>query len=239
MIIGLYKTIISLILWPIWFAYLIIVLPIFLIFILLVNKQYYHYFMRPMSYFFCLFGGQLVKLNGKIPDPESGPYLYIINHESLFDHFVIGQFIKHYVTAIAKFEQFKYPLWGNVARRYGVVPIDRSNVNKAIRSLKIVEEEIIDNKISFLIAPEGTRSKDGSLGEFKKGAFHIAKNTGISVVPVIINGAYEAKKKTDWRLSPGIIDICFTDIITQDFYSDMSVGQLRDYVRQKIKDFVD
>ena len=192
-----------------------------------------------MSYFFCLFGGQLVKLNGKIPDPESGPYLYIINHESLFDHFVIGQFIKHYVTAIAKFEQFKYPLWGNVARRYGVVPIDRSNVNKAIRSLKIVEEEIIDNKISFLIAPEGTRSKDGSLGEFKKGAFHIAKNTGISVVPVIINGAYEAKKKTDWRLSPGIIDICFTDIITQDFYSDMSVGQLRDYVRQKIKDFVD
>ena len=75
--------------------------------------------------------------------------------------------------------------------------------------------------------------------ENKKGAFHIAKNTGISVVPVIINGAYEAKKKTDWRLSPGIIDICFTDIITQDFYSDMSVGQLRDYVRQKIKDFVD
>ena len=239
MIIGLYKTIISLILWPIWFAYLIIVLPIFLIFILLVNKQYYHYFLRPMSYFFCLFGGQLVKLNGKIPDPKSGPYLYIINHESLFDHFVIGQFIKHYVTAIAKFEQFKYPLWGNVAKRYGVVPIDRSNVNKAIRSLKIVEEEIIDNKISFLIAPEGTRSKDGSLGEFKKGAFHIAKNTGISVVPVIINGAYEAKKKTDWCLSPGIIDICFTDIITQDFYSDMSVGQLRDYVRQKIKDFVD
>ncbi len=239
MIIGLYKTIISLILWPIWFAYLIIVLPIFLIFILLVNKQYYHYFLRPMSYFFCLFGGQLVKLNGKIPDPESGPYLYIINHESLFDHFVIGQFIKHYVTAIAKFEQFKYPLWGNVAKRYGVVPIDRSNINKAMRSLKLVEEEIIDNKISFLIAPEGTRSKDGSLGEFKKGAFHIAKNTGISVVPVIINGAYEAKKKTDWRLSPGIIDICFTDIITQDFYSDMSVGQLRDYVRQKIKDFVD
>ena len=239
MIIGLYKIIISLILWPIWFAFLIIVLPIFLIFILLVNKQYFHYFLRPMSYLFCLFGGQLVKLNGKIPDPKSGPYLYILNHESLFDHFIFLQFIKHYVTAIAKFEQFKYPLWGNVARRYGVVPIDRSNVNKAIRSLKLVEKEIIDNKISFLIAPEGTRSEDGSLGEFKKGAFHIAKNTGISVVPVIINGAYEAKKKTDWCLSPGIIDICFTDIITQDFYSDMSVGQLRDYVRQKIKDFVD
>ena len=119
------------------------------------------------------------------------------------------------------------------------MPIDRSNINKAISSLKLVEREIIDNNISFLIAPEGTRSKDGSLGKFKNGAFHIAKNTGISIVPVIINGAYEAKNKTDWRLSPGTIDIYFTDIITQDFYSNMSVSQLRDYVRQNIKNFVD
>ena len=77
------------------------------------------------------------------------------------------------------------------------------------------------------------------LGSLKKGAFHIAKNTGISIVPVIINGAYEAKNKTDWRLSPGTIDIYFTDIITQDFYSNMSVDQLRDYVRQNIENFVD
>ncbi len=112
-----------------------------------------------MSYLFCLFGGQIVQHNGNIPDPQKGPYLYIINHESLFDHFVIGQYIKHYVTAIAKYEQFRYPLWGNVAKFYGVVPIDRLNTSKAISSLKIVEEEIIKNKISFLIAPEGTRSK--------------------------------------------------------------------------------
>ena len=87
--------------------------------------------------------------------------------------------------------------------------------------------------------PEGTRSKNGDLGEFKKGAFHIAKNTGASIVPVIINGAYEAKNKSDWRLTPGIINIHFADTITKDFYSDISVEELRDYVRGKIKDFVD
>lgn len=239
MIYKLYKTVVSLILWPVWFAYLIIILPIFFIFIVLVNKQFYHYFLRPMSYYFCLFGGQTLKINGDIPDPKSGPYLYIMNHESLFDHFAIGSQIKHYVTAIAKFEQFKYPLWGDVAKYYGVVPIDRSNIKKAISSLKTVEEEIIENKISFLIAPEGTRSKDGSLGKFKKGAFHIAKNTGVSIVPVIINGAYEAKNKKDWRIYPGVIDIYFSEIISQDFYKDMSVEQLKDYVRDKIKDFVD
>ena len=232
-------TLYSILLWPIWYAYLIIILPIFLIFIIFVRKEYFHYFLRPMSYFFCLFGGQRLKVYGEIPDPESGPYLYLMNHESLFDHFAIGRYIKHYVTAIAKYEQFKYPLWGHVAKYYGVEPIDRSNTKKAIKSLKKVEREIINNKLSFLIAPEGTRSKDGSLGEFKKGAFHLAKNTGASIVPVIINGAYEAKNIKDWRLTPGTIDIYFSDSISENIYKNMSVEDLRDYVRGIIKELVD
>ena len=232
-------TLYSIILWPIWYAYLIIILPVFLIFIIFVSKEYFHYFLRPMSYFFCLFGGQKLKVYGEIPDPKSGPYLYLMNHESLFDHFAIGRHIKHYVTAIAKYEQFKYPLWGHVAKYYGIEPIDRSNTKKAIKSLKKVEMEIMTNKLSFLIAPEGTRSKDGSLGEFKKGAFHLAKNTGASIVPVIINGAYEAKNKKDWRLRPGTIDVYFSDSISAHIYKDMSVEELRDYVRGIIEEFVD
>ena len=232
-------TLYSILLWPIWYAYLIVILPIFLIFIIFVRKEYFHYFLRPMSYFFCLFGGQRLKVYGEIPDPESGPYLYLMNHESLFDHFAIGRYIKHYVTAIAKYEQFKYPLWGHVAKYYGIEPIDRSNTKKAIKSLKKVEREIINNKLSFLIAPEGTRSKNGNLGDFKKGAFHLAKNTGASIVPVIINGAYEAKNIKDWRLTPGTIDIYFSDSISENIYKNMSVEDLRDYVRGIIKELVD
>ncbi len=239
MISKIKNTLYSIILWPIWYAYLIIILPIFLIFIIFVSKEYFHYFLRPMSYFFCLFGGQRLKVYGEIPDPKSGPYLYLMNHESLFDHFAIGRNIKHYVTAIAKFEQFKYPLWGHVAKYYGVEPIDRSNTKKAIKSLKNVEKEIIDNKTSFLIAPEGTRSKDGSLGEFKKGAFHLAKNTGASIIPIIINGAYEAKNINDWRLRPGTIKVYFSDSVSEDIYKNMSIEELRDYVREIIKEFVD
>ena len=239
MISKINNTLYSIILWPIWYAYLIIILPVFLIFIIFVSKEYFHYFLRPMSYFFCLFGGQRLKVYGEIPDPKSGPYLYLMNHESLFDHFAIGRHIKHYVTAIAKFEQFKYPLWGHVAKYYGVEPIDRSNTKKAIKSLKNVEKEIIDNKTSFLIAPEGTRSKDGSLGEFKKGAFHLAKNTGASIIPIIINGAYEAKNINDWRLRPGTIKVYFSDSVSEDIYKNMSIEELRDYVREIIKEFVD
>ena len=235
----MFRAFVSLILWPIWFLYLITVLPVFLIFILVSNKKYFHYFLRPMSYFFCLLGGQLVKRTGFLPDPKNGPYLYLINHQSLFDQFVIGCYINHYVTVIAKYEHFSYPLWGQVAKFYGVVPINRTNIKKAMSSLKIVEDAIIKDKVSFFIFPEGTRSIDGKLGIFKKGAFHIAKNTGVKIVPVIIDGAYKAKNKSDWRLSLGKINIHFSDIINNDIYSDMTIEEIRDYTKNKFKQFVD
>ena len=235
----MFRTVVSLILWPIWFLYLITILPIFLVFILVSDKKYFHYFLRPMCYFSCLLGGQLVKRTGALPDPKNGPYLYLINHQSFFDHFVIGCYINHYFTAIAKHEHFTYPLWGQVAKSYGIVPIDRRNIKKALSSLKIAEDAIIEDKVSILIFPEGTRSIDGKLGVFKKGAFHIAKNTGVKIVPVIIDGAYMAKNKSDWRLSPGTINIHFSNIINNDIYSDMTIDDLRDYTQNKFKEFVD
>ena len=234
----MFKSIISLILWPLWFSYLICVFPIFLAFTLVVNKKYFHYFLSPMSYLFCLLGGQLVKKTGSIPDSKSGPYLYLINHQSLFDHFALGKYIDHYVTAVAKEEHFSYPLWGQVAKSYGIVPINRKNIKKALSSLKVVEKAIIYEKTSFLIAPEGTRSKDGKLGLFKKGAFHIAKNTGVKIIPVIINGAYKAKNVEDWRITPGTINIHFADIIDGELYKNMTVEELRDYTIEQYKNIL-
>ena len=234
----MFKSIISLILWPLWFSYLICVFPIFLAFTLVVNKKYFHYFLSPMSYLFCLLGGQLVKKTGSIPDPKSGPYLYLINHQSLFDHFALGKYIDHYVTAVAKEEHLSYPLWGQVAKSYGIVPINRKNIKKALSSLKVVEKAIIYEKTSFLIAPEGTRSKDGKLGLFKKGAFHIAKNTGVKIIPVIINGAYKAKNVEDWRITPGTINIHFADIIDGELYKNMTVEELRDYTIEQYKNIL-
>ena len=235
----MFKSIISLFLWPIWFLYLLIILPVFLIFILVVNKKYFHYFLRPVSYLFCFLGGQLIKQTGTIPAPGDGPYLYLINHQSLFDHFVIGAYINHYVTAVAKHEHLSYPLWGQVAKSYGIVPINRTNIKKALSSLKVVEDSITNDKVSVLIAPEGTRSRDGHLGIFKKGAFHIAKNTGVKIIPVIIDGAYKAKNTNDWRITPGIINIHFSKVIQNEEYSSMTIEELRDYTYSHFKEFVD
>ena len=233
--IGAYKILVSLILWPLWLAYFVIAMSVFLIYMTFFPRKYYHYYVRPMCWFFYLFGCQWLKMDGRVPPPQNGPYLYMINHGSLFDLFAVFFYMKHYVTAVGAIEEFRWPIWGAVGRKYGIVPIQRSNIEKAVHSLENVENAVRKG-ISFLIAPEGTRTRTGKLGQFKKGPFHLSKNAAVSIVPIGIIGAFGAKRKNDWRLKPGILTTCFGDVINHDEYDNMSVGELRDYVRGKIKE---
>lgn len=181
--------------------------------------------------------GQWLKVEGKPPDKRGQPYLYLFNHESLMDPFMLGGAIKHYITAVGANFQFSYPVWGWLAKRHGAIPIKRKQIDQAIHSLDSAEDAIRKG-ISFIISPEGTRTLTGELGEFKKGPFHVALNTGVTLVPVALFGAYNAKKKMDWRLSPGILTIKFGDPITQKEYEGMDLNLLRETVRNRIKTLI-
>jgi 1-acyl-sn-glycerol-3-phosphate acyltransferase len=185
-----------------------------------------------------LAGGQWLKVEGRRPDKNGQPYLYLFNHESLMDAFMLGGSVKHYITAVGAEYQFSYPIWGTLARRHGAIPIKRDKLTKAIHSLDKAEEAIRKG-LSFIISPEGTRTLSGELGEFKKGPFHVALNTGVTIVPVALMGAYEAKKKTDWRLSPGILAIRFGVPVTVDQYKSMDIDTLRVHIREKIQELID
>jgi 1-acyl-sn-glycerol-3-phosphate acyltransferase len=99
-------------------------------------------------------------------------------------------------------------------------------------------EEAVQKRTSFIISPEGTRTLTGEMGQFKKGAFHVAKNTGITIVPVGIQGAFDAKNKNDWRLTPGILTLHFGELIKKEEYNNMTVEQLRDFTRNKISELI-
>ena len=234
----MFRTIISIILWP--FAIMVFVLGAF-IYILLtfIFKPTQLY---PAANIICrlmLFaGGQWLRVEGQRPQKDGQPYLYLFNHESLMDAFMLGGAVKHYITAVGAEYQFSYPIWGTLAKRHGAISIKRDKLKKAIHSLDKAEEAIRKG-ISFIISPEGTRTLSGQLGEFKKGPFHIALNTGVTIVPVALMGAYEAKKKTDWRLSPGILTICFGEPVTADQYKSMDIDILRAHIREKIQQLID
>ena len=234
----MFRTIASIILWPL--ALTVFVLGAF-VYILLtfIFKPTQLY---PVANIVCrlmlLAGGQWLKVEGRRPDKNGQPYLYLFNHESLMDAFMLGGSVKHYITAVGAEYQFSYPIWGTLARRHGAIPIKRDKLTKAIYSLDKAEEAIRKG-ISFIISPEGTRTLSGQLGEFKKGPFHVALNTGVTIVPVALMGAYEAKKKTDWRLSPGILTIRFGEPITANQYKSLDIDTLRAHLREKIQQLID
>tara|TARA_Y100001970_G_scaffold82986_1_gene105049 strand:- start:492 stop:1232 length:741 start_codon:yes stop_codon:yes gene_type:complete len=232
--IGLYKTIASLIFWPLWYLFLVPSLIILFPLIYIIPTKNIHYLIRPLSWLYCLFAGQWLIKENFPPSKEGEPYLYLFNHVSMFDPFMLGAFIPHYITAVGAEEIFKYPLWGSVIKKYGAIPIKRSHLKDAISRLSIVEKAI-KKGVSFIIAPEGTRTLDGELGVFKKGPFHLAKNTGVTIVPIALIGGLKAKKKNDWRLKPGILKTRFGKPIDKTEYAHLSVEGIRDLVRSRIE----
>jgi len=231
------KTIFSIIFWPIWFFYFSFTIIILFIVLFLVPKSYLFLIIRPLCWTWCFFAGQWLIFEGKIPLKDEQPYLYMFNHSSMFDQFMIGAYIPHYITAVAAIEIFKYPIFGIIIKKYGIIPIIRKDIKKALNSLSIAEDAL-NKGISFLISPEGTRSLNGNVGDFKKGPFHLAKKTNTTIIPVGLNGAFRAKNKNDWRLNPGKLCINFGNPIHPNKFKDMEVEELSDLVKLKIEDLI-
>ena len=234
---GMFRSIVSMILWPLWFLFFAITMVLFFISFTIIPKQYLNYFIRPICWVYCLLAGQWLVKENEPPNPDDQPYLYMFNHGSMFDQFMIAAFIPHYITAVGAIEQFRYPIWGYIMKQYGIIPIVRKDIKKALTSL-IKAEEALNIGISFLISPEGTRTLTGELGPFKKGPFHLAKNTGTTIVPIGLIGAFEAKKKKDWRLTPGKLITRFGVPIQKDEFENLSVEETRDLVRTRIQQLI-
>jgi len=180
-----------------------------------------------------LSAGQIIKLEGTVPDAKDGPHLYLFNHQSMFDQFAIAGTIDEYISAVGGEFQFSWPIWGRLIKRIGAIPIIRENLEKAIYSLSLAEEEI-KKGTSFLISPEGTRTLTGKMNIFKKGPFHLSLNTDVTIIPIGLIGAYNSKKRNDWRIYPGVIRVRIGEPVSNSYYKNMSVEELRDDIRNKI-----
>ncbi|MEM6800109.1 MAG: HAD-IB family hydrolase, partial [Bacteroidota bacterium] len=119
------------------------------------------------------------------------PAVFIFNHQSSADLFIVSKLIRKDATGIAKKELKNMPIIGQLMMASGVIFIDRKNREKAIEAMKPAVEAL-KSGTSIIIFPEGTRSKDYKLGSFKKGAFHLAMQAKVPIVPVVIRNAHDA-----------------------------------------------
>jgi 1-acyl-sn-glycerol-3-phosphate acyltransferase len=123
--------------------------------------------------------------------PAGRSYVYMSNHQSHLDiPMLYATLPSPTIRMLAKKELFEIPLWGRALRDAEYISVDRSNHGAAMQSIEQAERMVRDG-VSIYLAPEGTRSRDGSIGKLKKGGFHLALGTGAPIVPVAISGTID------------------------------------------------
>jgi 1-acyl-sn-glycerol-3-phosphate acyltransferase len=145
-----------------------------------------------------------VKVIGKENLLRDKPQILMANHQSDFDILIALAHIPIQFRWIAKKELFAIPIFGAAMRSAGYIEIDRSNREKALHSIEEAALSIRRGK-SIMTFPEGTRSRDGEIKNFKHGAFYLAIKSGVPIVPVSIIGSGRIMPKRSLRIKPGQI----------------------------------
>lgn len=133
-------------------------------------------------------------------------YVFVSNHQSIFDIFVLYGWLPNLFKWIMKMELKKIPLVGQACESAGHIFIDRANPMAAQKSLEKAESKLVKG-VSVVVFPEGTRTKTGQMNKFKRGAFRIAADLSLPILPVSIKGSFERIPKKAYYIQPGTIEV--------------------------------
>jgi len=160
-------------------------------------------------------------------------YVITPNHQSNADILALICMLPTPYRWVIKKELLKIPVFGSALGRTGAVSLDRSNTAQSVERLRKSVDKL-KGGWSLLIYPEGTRTRDGNVQPFKKGAFMLAVNTGIPILPVTVNGAFKVLPKSAYLPIPGHVAITIGDPIPTDGLTEADVPELMERTRQAV-----
>ncbi len=161
-------------------------------------------------------------------------YIFAANHSSMFDIPILLAALPIQFRWLAKKELFSIPIFGWAMKRVGYIPVDRSNQMKAYKSLLVAATKV-SKGVSIIIFPEGTRSIDGSLGQFKPGGFILAIKAQRPVIPVSIIGAYSILPKGTLRIKKAKVKIYLSEPIHTKGMRPKDKDKLMELVRKEVE----
>ncbi|HTK64849.1 MAG TPA: 1-acyl-sn-glycerol-3-phosphate acyltransferase [Pseudonocardia sp.] len=138
---------------------------------------------------------------------SSQPGIFVFNHQSMIDPVIVMTLVRQKITGVAKKEARDMPGFGKLFQFAGVAFVDRGNTAQAKQVLAPAVDKVREEGLSLLLAPEGTRSATPRLGAFKKGAFHIAMQTGAPMVPIVIRNAGEVWWRGSRFIRSGTVEV--------------------------------
>jgi len=176
------------------------------------------------------------EVSGPLPADPRRPYVVVSNHESFVDILLISH-LPWEMKWLSKAEMFKIPLVGWLMRLAHDVPLRRGERDSVVAALAACRDRL-ERRVSVMVFPEGTRSASGEMGQFKDGAFRLAIEAGVPVLPLAVHGTRTALRKHDWRLGRAHARVRVLEPIETSGMTLDDVGRLRDLTRDRIVDAV-
>jgi len=177
-----------------------------------------------------------IKINVSGRDRIDGktPYIFMSNHLSFLDGPLLFLLIPQSVRVILKKEVFRIPVVGQGMRFVGFVPVDRKRARGGKKSIDQAACLMRERGYSYLIFPEGTRTRDGRIQAFKRGGFFLALESGAAIAPITVRGTYDLMPRGAMFARRGKIDVLFHPPVPTTGYDPSNMQTLVDKVRDTI-----
>jgi len=174
-----------------------------------------------------------VRVQGRNHVHKRRTYLFMSNHVNIFDVFILYGYIPNFCRAVELDQHFRWPLYGALIRRLGMIPISHTRGRAALQSLEKARAVLAAGD-SILILPEGGRTLDGQLKPFKRGTFMLAKEAGADIVPMAMVGAFKINRKGSLMIRPGRVTLRFGEPIAYTRFKKKPVEEIRSMMQEKI-----
>ena len=194
---------------------------------------------RYVNYYPCFIWSRLtiiltlcrVKVIGKEKLDRKQSYIFISNHQGAYDIFLIFGYIGQPIKWVMKQSLRKIPLVGIACETAGYIFVDSSSPQAAAKTIRRAEEKL-KKGASIAICPEGSRTRTGKMGVFKKGAYQMALDLKLPIVPITINGSYEVMKINSYLINPHKMEVIIHDPIPMDEVRPENLRELAMRVRE-------
>lgn len=165
---------------------------------------------------------------------EGKHYIIIANHQSLLDILAVCAALPLNFKFLAKRELFQIPLMGWAMASAGYIPVDRAS-HKSGREAMHRINRVLKNGVSVLLFPEGTRSPDGKVHAFKMGAFKLARDNKVEILPVVVDGTGQALPKKSWLIKKkSTFIVSIGKPVSLEDFADTSMEEAKEKIRHEM-----
>jgi 1-acyl-sn-glycerol-3-phosphate acyltransferase len=222
-------------LWILSLLHFAIAVPILIVLAIFLDPKKHDWLQRTFCRRIIFFSGAKIKVV-RSPgfDPQKTSF-FISNHVNLFDPFALYCAIPQFVRGWELESHFNIPIYGWLMKRFGNVPVPDVRRPSDLRRMWRLTRDAINAGTSLIVFPEAKRTRDGRVDEFQDGAFRVAQQLEIPIVPVSIAGSIQHHRTGHWMFWPATITVYLHETIDTTGMSKEQVPGLRERVRDVVK----